>query len=142
MPGNRKTFFATPQDAETAFYEAIERADLDALMSIWAEDEEIVFVPPGGARMAGYAAIREAWRQVFEGGMRMHFRIHTISAIVNPFTAIHSLVEQIVIEGEDATGTPIVATNIFLRGPLGWRLAVHHASPAPPESAEPVQTLH
>ena len=142
MPGNRKMFFATPQDAEAAFYEAIERADLEALMAIWAEDEEVVFVPPGGARLAGYAAIREAWQQIFAGGMRLHIRIHAISAIVNPFTAIHSVVEQVVIEGENTLGTPVVATNIFLRGPLGWRLAVHHASAAPPESAEPTKTLH
>ena len=31
-------FFATPQDAAAAFYDALERADLDAMMAIWAED--------------------------------------------------------------------------------------------------------
>jgi hypothetical protein len=38
---------------------------------------------------------------------------------------------------------PLVATNIYLRGPLGWRLAVHHASPMPPEASPDIpKTLH
>ena len=34
--------YPTPQDAEAAFYEALESADLDAMMQVWADDEEIV----------------------------------------------------------------------------------------------------
>jgi hypothetical protein len=43
--------FATPEDVETAFYEAIARADLGALMSVWADDEEIVCIHPTGQRL-------------------------------------------------------------------------------------------
>lgn len=141
MPAH-KTFFATPQDAEAAFYEAIERADLEALMTVWCDDEEVVYVAPGGPRISGYANVREAWQAVFAGGARLHFRIHTLSAVVNPFTAIHSVVEKITVEGEEDNLTPVVATNIFLKGPLGWRLVLHHASPAPPESVVYDQVLH
>jgi ketosteroid isomerase-like protein len=141
MPAN-KTFFATPQDAEAAFYEAIERADLESLMAVWCDEEEVVYVSPGGPRISGYASVREAWQAVFEGGARLHFRIHTLSAVVNPFTAIHSVVETITIEGQEDNLTPVVATNIFLKGPLGWRLVLHHASPSPPESATYAQILH
>lgn len=141
MP-SQKTFFATPQDAEAAFYEAIERADLDALMAVWCDEEEVVYVAPGGPRISGYANVRESWRAVFEGGARLHFRIHTLSALVNPFTAIHSVVEKITVEGQDDILTPIVATNIFLKGALGWRLVLHHASPSPPESTPVSQILH
>ena len=31
--------FPTPQDAEAAFYEALERADLELMMAVWSEDE-------------------------------------------------------------------------------------------------------
>ena len=34
------SLFASPEDAETAFYDAIERADLEAMMAIWADDEK------------------------------------------------------------------------------------------------------
>ena len=46
--------FPTAQDAEAAFYEAFETGDLEAMMNVWAEDEEIVCVHPGEARLVGY----------------------------------------------------------------------------------------
>src|SRR5260370_305974 len=49
----KKSTFPTPQDAENAFYEALEAGELEAMMEVWAEDEEIVCVHPGGARLAG-----------------------------------------------------------------------------------------
>ena len=39
--------FASPEQAEAAFYSAFEKADLDAMMSVWAEDEDIVCMHPG-----------------------------------------------------------------------------------------------
>jgi len=62
--------FPTPDDAEHAFYDAFTRGDLDALMAVWAEDEETVCVHPGGSRFTGLAAIRESWKQLFETGMK------------------------------------------------------------------------
>ena len=54
------TIYTTTEDAEEAFYDAIGRGDLDALMAIWSEDEEIVCIHPTGQRMDGHAAIRES----------------------------------------------------------------------------------
>ena len=45
--------FPTAQDAENAFYEALERCDLEGMMAVWAEDEDIVCVHPAGGRCAG-----------------------------------------------------------------------------------------
>lgn len=133
MP-SRKLFFATPEDAETAFYEAMERLDLDALMSIWSEDEEIVCILPGGPRLAGYSLIRETWRRIFEGGYRATLHVSTLSRLVSPFTVIHSQMEHVVLEGDATRYAPLVATNIFHRGPQGWRLVLRHVSPVPPET--------
>ena len=36
-------------EVEAAFYDALHRADLEALMALWADDEEIVCIHPGGA---------------------------------------------------------------------------------------------
>ena len=139
-----KTFFATPQDAENAFYEALESSDLEAMMAVWSEDDEIVCVHPGGPRLAGYAAIRESWRRIFESGKRLSIHLTPLSAVVNPFTAIHSLVEQIGIRGEPSKHAPVVSTNVYVRGPTGWRMVVHHGSVAPPEAApaEAPKILH
>lgn len=137
----QKPFFASPLDVENAFYEALEQGDLEGVMAVWAEDEEIVCIHPGGPRLVGYATVREAWRRLFEGGNRLQLRASRQSIIQNPFTAIHSLVEQ--LGHPDRSAPFVVATNIYVRGALGWRLVVHHASSAPPEVVDPVpKTLH
>jgi ketosteroid isomerase-like protein len=139
-----KTFFATPQDAENAFYEALEAGDLDAMMAVWSEDDEIVCIHPGGPRLSGYAMIRESWRRIFESGRKLRITVNPLSAVVNPFTAIHSLIEQIGVRGESATHAPVAATNVYVRGPTGWRMVIHHGSASPPESPanEAPKTLH
>jgi ketosteroid isomerase-like protein len=138
-----KTFFATPQDVETAFFEAIERADLEAMMQVWAEDEEIVCVHPGGGRLAGYAMVREAWQRIFSSSPPLRVQVTTLSFVVNPFTAVHSLIEYVGIKDDPSQQAPVVATNVYARGPTGWRLVVHHASPAPPDSiTEAPKVLH
>lgn len=137
-----KAIYTTPQDVENAFYEALERADLEAMMAVWAEDEEIICVHPGGARLSGYADIREAWRRVFEAGTKLRVQLSTPSVVHTPFTAVHSLIERIGVVGKEETRAPVVATNVYVRGPLGWRMIVHHASAAPPAAPEAPKVLH
>jgi len=43
--------------------------------------------------------------------------------------AVHSVLESFVVEGQ-AQPAAVVATNVYLRTPAGWRMLVHHASPA------------
>jgi hypothetical protein len=43
----------TPDDIEQAFYEALHKADIEKLMSCWAEEDDIVCVHPGGGRLIG-----------------------------------------------------------------------------------------
>jgi ketosteroid isomerase-like protein len=61
----KKMLFATPQDAEAAFYEAFMKQDLEAMMAVWADDDEVYCVHPRGARVTGVAHVRESWRQIF-----------------------------------------------------------------------------
>ena len=137
-----KLIFTSSQDAENAFYEALQRADIEALMAIWAEDEEIACVLPGGPRLADYATIREAWQQIFSSGTRLRVRITEPSVVQTPFTAVHSLIVEISVAGSDVPRAPIVATNVYVRGPQGWRLLIHHASPSPPVAPETPKILH
>jgi ketosteroid isomerase-like protein len=138
-----KPIFATPQDVEAAFYDALERADLDAMMSVWAEDEEIVCIHPGGTRLVGYAAVRDAWRRIFEGGQRLHVTLAKQVYLQSMLLSVHSLHEHIGLASGEGVTAPVVATNLYVRGALGWRLLVHHASPAPAEApGEQQKTLH
>ena len=125
--------FPTAQDAENAFYEALERCDLDGMIAVWAEDEEIVCVHPAGARLTGQDQVRESWAKLFAAGPRARLRIEQQVAISGMMLAVHSVFETFSIQGQkaEAQPLPIVATNVYLRTAAGWRMIVHHASPAP-----------
>jgi uncharacterized protein (TIGR02246 family) len=134
-PALKKSLFPTAHDAEAAFYEALERGDLEAMMEVWAEDEEIVCIHPGGMRLAGPEAIREGWRQIFSSGTRMRVRLSNQSHINAVMVAIHSLHENIAVTGESKSRGVVVATNVYQRTAAGWRMVLHHASPAPESPA-------
>jgi uncharacterized protein (TIGR02246 family) len=141
--------FPTAQDAENAFYEALERCDLDGMMAVWAEDEEVVCVHPAGARLTGQDQVRESWAKLFAAGPRARLRIEQQVAISGMMLAVHSVFETFSLQGQkaEAQPLPIVATNVYLRTAAGWRMIVHHASPAPaqPQAAPrdaPPKILH
>ncbi len=141
----QKVTFTSPQDAEAAFYDALERADLNALMAVWAEDEDIVCILPGGVRMTGFSNVREAWQRIFESGRRLKISISHQMIQQSMATSIHHLSERIALrDTEPEQSAPILTTNVFVRGALGWRLLVHHASlaPADDETCAAHKTLH
>ncbi|HEX2605269.1 MAG TPA: nuclear transport factor 2 family protein [Oxalicibacterium sp.] len=134
MARQRKQF-GTADDTELAFYDAIARADLDALMALWAEDEEIVCIHPDGTRLIGYAAIRASWAEIFTRG-GVHIRPSQLHASQNVMSAVHNLVESVSLPEGRERDIHILATNVYVKTPLGWRIVVHHASVAPGK-AEP-----
>jgi uncharacterized protein (TIGR02246 family) len=125
--------FPTAQDAESAFYEALERCDLEGMMAVWAEDEEVVCVHPAGARLTGQDQVRESWAKMFAAGPRARLVIEQQVAISGMMLAVHSVYERFTIPQAkpEQQPVPIVATNVYLRTAAGWRMIVHHASPAP-----------
>jgi ketosteroid isomerase-like protein len=127
-----KPIYTTPVEAEAAFYDALARSDLEAMMAVWSEDDEVVCVHPGGPRMVGLAAIRESWRQLFHGAPRLTVRLTNHLAVSNMMMALHTLLEHMSLaESNEPPGPPMIATNVFTRGAHGWRLVAHHASPTP-----------
>jgi ketosteroid isomerase-like protein len=133
----KKTLFATPQDAETAFYDAFAKGDLDAMMEVWADDDDIYCVHPGGPRMSGVAQIRESWRKIFASGQSLRFQLRGQQYLNGMMLSAHSVYEHISVTGETRARAPMIATNIYLRTEHGWRMVAHHASAAPaPATAE------
>ena len=144
----KKALFASPQDAESAFYEALTKADLEAMMAVWADDDDIYCVHPNGARVTGVESVRESWRQIFSSGQTLRFQLRESQVVQGMMIAVHSVYEHITIAGEPRARPPMIATNIYLRTERGWRMVAHHASPAPaaaepePRRAAPPKTLH
>lgn len=137
--------YATAQDAEQAFYRAFEHADLAEMMEVWAQDEDIVCVHPGGARHSGVVAVREAWRQIFSQGPRLRFRLAETRIFAGRMLSIHSVYEHVALAAAPGPANPVLSTNIYLLTDRGWRMLLHHASPVSPEAApqdNPPSVLH
>jgi uncharacterized protein (TIGR02246 family) len=148
MPRPRSKLFPTPDDAETAFYEAFERADIAAMMAVWAESDDIVCIHPQGPRLAGFEAVRESWAQIFAGGSQLRVRTTEARRFNGQTLAVHAVIELVAPPGENAPATSVFATNVYELTEGGWRMVVHHATPAPEaqraeqEASPPAHTLH
>lgn len=127
---------STPDDIEAQFYEALQRGDIERLMSAWSDDDEICCVHPGGPRVVGAAAVRASFTALFSNGpVDAHpekvRRLHTHAC------AIHSVLEQVrvTLDGKPQTAW-VVATNVYVKAAQGWRLVAHHASPGSPAAVQ------
>ena len=118
----------TPDDAEEIFYDAIARADLDALMNLWAEDEEIICIHPGGQPLSGHHAIRVSWQQIFASNPR--FRVHIQRSVrwKGVLLAVHSVVESLYLGDDSTPHGPVLSTHVFQRGAKGAGLHSRHSS--------------
>ena len=137
---------ASPEDVEQQFYEALREADLDKLMAVWADDEEVICVHPGGPRMVGQAAVRAAFEAVFSNGA-VHVEPGNVRRVHSLGCAMHSVVEKVQLATAEGARTGyVMATNVYLKTAHGWRMVAHHASPGtsnePPEVIETPAVLH
>jgi ketosteroid isomerase-like protein len=137
---------ASPEDVEAQFYEALREGNLDKLMAVWAEDEEVVCIHPGGPRMVGAAAVRTAFEAVFSNGS-IAVQPDNLRRVHSLGSAVHSVVEKVQIQTAEGLRTGyVMATNVYLKTSLGWRMVAHHASPGtpnePPELVETPSVLH
>jgi uncharacterized protein (TIGR02246 family) len=119
---------ATPQEAEAAFYAAFQQKDLEAMMAVWALEEDIICVHPLGPVLRGRQAIRQSWQAIFQGSTKMTFRIESQRQMQTDRLAIHMVYEH--IRALDQRHT-VTATNAYRLTSGGWRMILHHASPAP-----------
>lgn len=137
---------SSPDEIEQQFYEALQQADLDKLMAVWADDEEIACVHPGGPRMVGAGAIRASFDAIFSNGaIDVHpdkvRRLHTHAS------AVHHVIERVQGVGQDGAQTAYaIVTNVYIKTAEGWRMVLHHASPGMArelqEISEAPSTLH
>jgi ketosteroid isomerase-like protein len=134
--------FASAEDVEVAFYEAIARGDIEALMGVWAEDEEIVCIHPTGQRLRGAAAIRESWRGIFASNPQLTVRITSGVRWNGMLLTVHNVIETLYLGNEPTPHGPMLATNVFQRGANGWRLLSHHASTAADTTASEASERH
>lgn len=123
----------TVEDTEHAFYDAIARADIDALMALWADTEDIVCIHPGAPRLVGHASIRASWESIFERG-GVHIRPVQVHTSANDMTVVRNVIEEVRRNSTQRPDIHILATNIYTKTERGWRLVTHHTSIVPGEA--------
>ena len=132
-PPAAPAFAETADEAEAAFYEAVAAGDVERLMALWADDEDILCVHPSGGRVIGPAAIRASWETVLaDGGLAL--LPETVHRLQLSDCSVHHLVERLAVDTANGRGElRMLATNVYVRTALGWRIAVHHATAAGPD---------
>ena len=135
--------FGSAQEVEAAFYAAFRTSDLEAMMFIW-DDDEAVCIHPFGERIEGKSAITQSWQMIFAHDAQLRFTLSDPWVFSGDSHAIHLVRENISVEESDGGKTMVVlATNAYRRVGDGWRMILHHASPAPADSnVAPVGRMH
>jgi uncharacterized protein (TIGR02246 family) len=127
------TLADSPDELEAMFYEALQQGRLEQLMSLWADDDEVVCVHPGGGRDIGAQAIRASFQAIFASG-GIPVQPEQVHRLQQPGFALHHLVERIEVQGEQGAQVGwVLTTNLYVKTDVGWRIAAHHASAGLPQ---------
>lgn len=119
--------FLTSEDAEKAFYVAFQEEDLELMMSVWADDNDITCIHPGGTRLEGRINVKESWEQIFTHENGIKFEINQKRVMLENDIAIHHVIESIYMDGE--LQSEIIATNVYRLNNNSWHMILHHSSP-------------
>ncbi|MFE0101428.1 nuclear transport factor 2 family protein [Streptomyces sp. NPDC059009] len=137
------------ETANTAFYEALERGDFDAVSGLWLEDgeyhedAEISCVHPGWPVLTGRGEVLRSYALIMANTEYIQFFLTDVHIGVAGDTALVTCTENILSGGPapeageelgPLVGQLVVATNVFRRTSEGWKLWSHHASPVLAES--------
>ena len=139
-------FGGSADDIETAFYEALQTADIERLMACWADEDEIVCVHPGGPRVVGLGAIRATFDTIFANGSIRAWPEH-VRKVETLASVVHNVLERVEVMTESGpTQAYVLATNVYHKTAQGWRMVAHHASPGSQSEAQEIndapQVLH
>ncbi len=125
-------------EVEVAFYDALQKGDVAQLLACWADEDDIVCVHPGWARLIGAGAIRAAFEALLShGAVPVHLEhVQCVEALAS---SVHSVIERIEIDTPAGRHEAwVIATNVYHKTAQGWRMVAHHASPGTPHKPLPL----
>ncbi|MGB8650096.1 MAG: nuclear transport factor 2 family protein [Mycobacteriales bacterium] len=119
------------QAANAALYTAFESADIGLMEAVWdtAEPEAVVCVHPGWPMLRGRSEVLRSWAAVMANTDYIQFFLTDVQVAVTGQTAVVTCTENVLTSADVGDNAAVVATNVFVRRPDGWRLQVHHGSP-------------
>ncbi|MEU9609383.1 nuclear transport factor 2 family protein [Streptomyces sp. NPDC048057] len=128
---------AEVEEANTAYYEAMERGDTVAMAELWLAADDVSCVHPGWPVLQSRGEVLRSYAVIMEHTEYIQFFLTDVRASVAADTAVVTCTENILSGGPaeevgelgPLVGQHVVATNVFRRTPAGWRLWSHHGSP-------------
>ena len=111
--------------ANTAFYDAFERRDFDALSDSWEHSDRVSCTHPGWPTLRGWAAVATAWVRLVSNRQRLQFILTNESVAMFGDAAWVNCDENILDSGDSQT---VAALNIFVRVDGEWKMVSHHGS--------------
>ena len=128
--------YETPQQAEDAYYDAIDEADLGAMMAVWDDSPEVACLLPMQPLQIGRDAVQRQWQPLL--GQAIDITVNHLQWSDQGDIALHLVEEIATASGQSQPQPPIYATNIYRRSNGRWRLLMHINSPgAPPPGVLP-----
>ena len=108
--------------ANEAFYRAFNQKDPDAMEAVWATSASVTCTHPGWNTLVGRDRVMESWRGILANPNQP--RIASGGETVTFFSEI-----AVVLCRELVAGSPLAATNIYLRENGAWKLVHHQSGP-------------
>jgi ketosteroid isomerase-like protein len=125
--------YNTPQEAEDAFYDALDEGNLDQLLAVWADSDDICCLLPMHPLIQSRQAVTDLFTHMFSRDHGVSLAITHLSWIETDDIAIHQVEETVLTPSPDKPPTPpFYGTNIYRKDNTGWRLIVHQNAPTPP----------
>lgn len=116
--------------ANTAFYRAFEKKDIEAMSNIWSKGTGSCCIHPGSDALRGWQAICISWEQIFKNTAYIEINTDIINIEVVDNLAYLILVENLLqVIGGKRLEARSIATNIFQFFGGKWYLVHHHGSP-------------
>jgi ketosteroid isomerase-like protein len=133
-------------ETEASFYEALQSGDIERLMACWADEDDVVCIHPGSPRLVGLGAVRAAFEMVLSQGA-VRIQVESLRKIESMTSAVHSVRERLdILTSEGSVEAFAIATNVYFKTALGWRMVTHHVSAGGPHDSEdisdPPHVLH
>src|SRR5215210_2195934 len=120
------------EQANAAFYRALESNAIERMEELWAHDEWVRCVHPGWDMLGGWPRVRESWEMIFSSGQKMRATPSEVMVHVSGDLALVTCTENITVFNETSfDSAQAVATNLFIRRAGRWFMMLHHASPIP-----------
>ena len=140
METNKQVYyFATPDEAEAAFYSAFEMGDLQLMDDVIAA-QDVSCVHPGSPALIGRESVLDSWKKILSNINEPVFYTEVMSRSVVGDIAVHLVAERIAKNHQpDSPTSLLLATNVYVHQENGWRLLMHHSSATPPQQQQAKQ---